>query len=289
MRSNIKKGNKMKKLFALIGILGLLAISSASILLYQPENQNKSQNNAGDINIQEGQENNGNTNDINNFNENKINDNVVDDNMNKEEIVIPNKINHPVPFLSQSPFAKWDDLHNEACEEASLIMAKYWALNKQIDKQVGDLEIIRAVEWQETYWGGHYDLSVKRVVQLAQEFFGIEKIFVLEITEINQIKQQLAQGNLVITPMAGRLLENPYFRTPGPAYHMVLIRGYDQEQIITNDPGTKRGEGFKYSSDNFYQSLYDWPFDLEEGESLDKDQKAKEILNGSKRIIVVEK
>src|SRR6056297_1274973 len=64
-----------------------------------------------------------------------------------------------VPFTSQSPNKKWDHLHNEACEEASLIMAYYWLNSKTLNKEIADKEIIDSVVWQEENWGGHYDLN----------------------------------------------------------------------------------------------------------------------------------
>ena len=33
-------------------------------------------------------------------------------------------LNLPIPFTPQAPTGNWDELHNEACEEAGAIMAK---------------------------------------------------------------------------------------------------------------------------------------------------------------------
>src|ERR1043166_5721644 len=44
---------------------------------------------------------------------------------------LPASLLLPVPFTPQAPYANWDQLHNEACEEASSLMAgAYFAGNR---------------------------------------------------------------------------------------------------------------------------------------------------------------
>jgi hypothetical protein len=45
---------------------------------------------------------------------------------------MPEKILISVPFASQAPFAVWDEIHEEACEEASLVMVKYYLDKKAL-------------------------------------------------------------------------------------------------------------------------------------------------------------
>ena len=194
-----------------------------------------------------------------------------------------------VPFISQSPYKKWDHLHNEACEEASLVMASHWINSTPLNKKIADQKIKNSVSWQKENWGGHYDLNAKDTIELAKGFFNIKKIYFTDIKSIDEIKYFLEQGKLVLAPMAGRNLDNPYFQTPGPAYHMVVVVGFEKEHVITNDPGTFRGKSFKYPDKNFINSLHDWPFKKIEKNDLTKDQKAQEILKGKKRIIIIEK
>jgi hypothetical protein len=42
---------------------------------------------------------------------------------------------------------------------------------------------------------------------------------------------------------------------------MIVIRGFDPatKELITNDPGTKRGELYRYDIDLFYQAIRDYP------------------------------
>lgn len=63
----------------------------------------------------------------------------------------------------------------------------------------------------------------------------------------DSLKKALNDGNVIIYFAAGRKLGNPNFRTPGPLYHVVVIKGYNGSTFITNDPGTRNGLGYKYS------------------------------------------
>ena len=206
---------------------------------------------------------------------------------------LPEEAYLEIPWAPQAPKAVWDDLHNEACEEASLIMAKYWLENKKLTTDEVEEEILKAVAWQEENWGWHYDLPLERVSELAQEYFKIEKVkIVYNIESVKQIKEAIALGKLVLVPAAGRLLDNPYYRQPGPVYHMLVLKGFDKEGIITNDPGTKRGEDFRFKEDNLWQAIHDWPAGigrpLEFGQEISKDEAAIKILEGQKVMMVVE-
>jgi len=215
---------------------------------------------------------------------------IIEEENNSEKYILPDRVEiENVPFLSQAPFAEWDDLHNEACEEATLIMAKYWLEKKPLDKETGDKEILDSVAWQEQNWGGHYDLSVEDIKNLGINYFGLIKIYYTAIEGIDDIKRELSEGNLVIVPTAGRLLNNPYYKQPGPAYHALVLKGYQDDKIIANDPGTKRGENYIYDQNVLLNAIYDWPLGLGEGHEFDNDKKASEVLKGKKIMIVVEK
>ena len=78
-------------------------------------------------------------------------------------------------------------------------------------------------------------------------------------TDFKQIKEQIAQNNPVILPAAGRELKNPNFKAPGPLYHMLVVRGWLSDgRIITNDPGTRRGEGYIYDKSVLWDAIHDW-------------------------------
>ena len=53
------------------------------------------------------------------------------------------------PFQSQAPFANWDELHDEACEEAALILVYFYLNGKSLSKDIMDKEILMFVNEQE--------------------------------------------------------------------------------------------------------------------------------------------
>ena len=186
-------------------------------------------------------------------------------------------VNLNILFISQAPYAIWDELHDHACEEAAIIMVYYYLTEKVLTKDIGEKEILNMVDWQIKNWGGHFDLNVEQIVEFFKNYYEYENIELAYDFEIEDIKKELARGNPVIVPAAGQLLKNPYFTPPGPEYHVLVIKGYDDEksEFITNDPGTKRGTDFRYN----YQVL----------ENAIHDFNGGDILNGRKAMIVVKK
>lgn len=181
-----------------------------------------------------------------------------------------------VPFQSQAPYAVWDELHDEACEEASIIIVNYFLQEKQLSAQTMDEEILKMVDWQVKNWGGHKDLTVKETAVLAEKFYGLKTKTETNIT-IADIKKEVAQNHPVIVPTAGRLLGNPNYRRPGPIYHMLVVIGFREGRLITQDVGTRKGEHYEYGEKIFFNAVHDWngaPEKIEEG------PKAMLVLSG---------
>lgn len=174
---------------------------------------------------------------------------------------IPEKIFIEVPFTSQAPYGVWDEKHEEACEEAAIIILKYYFDKKDLTKKITEKEIQRMIDYEIKNYGDYKDSTSKQVVKLAEDFYGISNLDVIYDFSKEDIKKELAKGNPVIIPVAGRKLGNPYYTQPGPLYHMLVLVGYSGDQIITNDPGTRRGEGYRYDSNVLYGAIHDFPGD----------------------------
>lgn len=188
-------------------------------------------------------------------------------------VIPPTSYNLDVPFTPQAPFANWNETFKEACEEASALMVHYYYQNKTFTPQIATDEILKMVAWQEKNWGGHFDLTATQTAQLIKNYWGYKKVEVIDEPTIDDIKYQVSQQRPVIVPAAGRELDNPYFRTPGPIYHMLVIKGYIDDKFITNDPGTKRGKDYLYDFQTIMNAVHDW--------------NEENILNGEKKIIVI--
>jgi len=189
----------------------------------------------------------------------------------KKEPEIPSQYDLQVPFVPQAPFGVWDELHNNACEEAAILLVHYFKKNSSLSKEQADEEIKKMVDYQIKKYGKHKDLTSQETADLAKEFYGYKNVKVKYDFSWEEVKREIVKGNPVIVPAAGRLLKNPYYRRPGPIYHMLVIRGYNTKEIITNDPGTRRGEKYKYSYKILDNAIHDWvgsPENIEKGKRV---------------------
>ena len=161
-----------------------------------------------------------------------------------------------VPFMSQSPFAVWDPLHEEACEEMSLIMVHHFLSGKPLSPEDAETEVQEMVAWQ-TAHNYAVDVSVAELGAIAASIYG-HSFRVLNDVTADMLRQELDLGNPVIIPAAGRALYNPNFRGEGPFYHMLVVTGYSEDGFFTNEPGSKKGGQYWYSTDVLMNALHDW-------------------------------
>jgi len=161
-----------------------------------------------------------------------------------------------VPFSPQAPSANWDALHEESCEEMSLIMVAHFWEKTPLSRERAEEEIQALVQWEEEH-GYPQDVTIEQLAAIAKQYYGLHGNVRADVT-IDTIMEVLREGKPVIVPAAGRDLGNPYFSGEGPWYHMLVITGYDGNRFITNDPGTKRGENYIYRQDVLINAIHDW-------------------------------
>jgi len=168
-------------------------------------------------------------------------------------------VNLNVPFTSQAPSGNWDLPFKEACEEASIIMVDKFYKNQSFQNaSATEDEIKKIVEFEEQKLGFRLDTNAEQTAKILREYLGYANVRVKYDITVEDIKEELNQGRPVIIPAAGRMLGNPYYRQPGPPYHMLVVKGYTQTKFITNDPGTRHGKDFTYSFDTLYNAIHDW-------------------------------
>lgn len=155
-----------------------------------------------------------------------------------------------VPFSPQAPFANWSDpRQNYACEETSALMAVKWAKGEELTLGEAEEAIIAAADWQLEQYGEFHDTSAQDTAdRLLKGYFGYYGVELKSGITAWDIKQELWEGNIVVVPVRGRELGNPYYTPPGPLIHMVVVVGYDGDtsEFIVNDPGTRRGAQIRY-------------------------------------------
>lgn len=174
------------------------------------------------------------------------------------------KFSMTVPFTVQAPLLEWSDPHfQDACEEASSLMAIKWVQGKSFGTKVVTRDEILAIStWETEKYGNFHDTSaIDTVTRIFNAYFNYDDVSVNDDASVEGIVSELEKGNLVITPMNGQALKNPFFTQPGPERHMVLIKGFDPEKnvFITNDPGVSQGENYRYPVDVFINAIRDYP------------------------------
>jgi hypothetical protein len=193
----------------------------------------------------------------------------------ESEEVLPDEYNLDVPFTSQAPHADWDFTHEEVCEEASILMANRYFKNigfEGADDAENSLQEI--IAWEKENLGFFESTTAQETARVIREMLGLGAE-VIEEPSVDQIKRYIFENKLVLVPAAGRELGNPFFKQPGPLYHMLVIRGYTDTQFITNDPGTKRGENYPYDFETILDANHDW--------------NGGDVSSGEKVVIVVSK
>lgn len=186
---------------------------------------------------------------------------------------LPEKFSLDVPFTSQAPNGDWALPYKEACEEASAISLRYYFEGKTLNASTADAEILQLVEFEKELFGFYEDTTAQQTAQFIRDYWGYDRVDVVENPSADDIKRHIAEGRPVIVPAAGRELDNPYFTPPGPLYHMLVVRGYDKKHFFTNDVGTRRGENYRYDITTVMTAMHDWN---------DGD-----VSNGAKRIVVI--
>jgi len=169
---------------------------------------------------------------------------------------VPTYILLDVPFTPQAPDAHWDPLHEEACEEASLIQVVAYFRKWDLTKERAEKEIQDLTAWEKEH-GYSDDITAQELADIARTKFDLLASVSSDVTT-QSIKQALIDGKHVILPLHGQDIGNPYYKQPGPLYHMLTIVGFDNNEVITNDVGTKRGNNYRYSFSTLIGAVHDW-------------------------------
>lgn len=186
------------------------------------------------------------------------------ENENKEFVALEKTIFiADVPFVPQAPFGDWADVRQEdGCEEISAIMAVHWARGQGLTRQEALDELIAITVYEEENYGNYNDTSAYDTSKrIFREYFKYNNIEYQEDINKKDIIKALEAGNVIVVPIDGTIIGNPYYTQPGPPRHMLVIKGYDSNRdvFITNDPGTRRGENYEYKTDKIFSAIRDYP------------------------------
>lgn len=166
-----------------------------------------------------------------------------------------------VLFTVQAPSANWSDpVFQDACEEASILMASAWVSGTTLTPRIAEARISTLAQYQVKRFGHSVDTSIVDTEAILRDFLSVETTEVKRGITATDIREALADERIVIVPTDGRKLRNPNFRAPGPPRHMLVIVGYDTvtDEFIVNDPGTRKGEGYRYPTAVIIDAILDY-------------------------------
>jgi len=175
-----------------------------------------------------------------------------------ESVRVPEELNLAAPFYAQAPFANWDFPWQEACEEASILLAANAYYEYEWTAEEFNQEILDMVDWQNEVFGDYWHTDMEQTARILDEHLGLKSIMHEDPT-FEDLKQLLAKGHFLIMPFDGKAMNNPFFTNGGPEYHVVLVKGYTADGgIITHDVGTRRGADYVYDWDVLDNALHDY-------------------------------
>lgn len=179
-------------------------------------------------------------------------------------------IEKEVPFVVQAPFANWQEsVFQDGCEEASILMAMGWAGGQpEIYPKEAESGIKSIAEFENRTWGFNSNADLEDVQRIFREKFSFTNTEIRERIKVDDIINEVEKDKIILVPVFGRALGNPNFTKPGPISHMLVIKAYDDKtgEFITNDPGTKRGENYRYQKNILFDAIWQYPSSKDKSE-----------------------
>jgi len=177
----------------------------------------------------------------------------------------PNAKPQKVEFFSQAPFADWDDIRQQdGCEEAVMLMGYLWRTDTNFNKNQFLEALLDLTNFEAGKFGAHNDIHVEGMLTVMAEKLGIADAYAVtdsDLFTIAYLEELLDAGNLIIVPTQGQRLGNPNFSGEGPERHALLLLGYDRQkaEFIVHDPGTRKGENYRYPESVLLNAIYSYP------------------------------
>jgi len=164
-----------------------------------------------------------------------------------------------MPYTAQAPFANWA-VHEESCEEAAALMYHYFLEGQIIfggstiiPLQKANDEMLAMKSWQVIKYSKEPDLTIEAWGKYMQQYYGYNYKTFKNVT-VDDIKREVSAGNPVVVPVITHALQNPHYGRQ-PSYHLLVIKGYKPEGVITNDAGVKEGENYFYTWDILFSAI----------------------------------
>ncbi len=162
-------------------------------------------------------------------------------------------------FTTQAPFSNWNEPRQNACEETSIVIVDAYYNKENLTRESAEQKILQIINIKEKYYGKSLDENAELITELINKFKNWEAVIVAN-PSIAQIENEIDNSRPIIIPTYGRGLKNPNFLNGGSSYHVIVITGYDKttNEFITQEPGTRFGENYRYSYSIIMSALHDY-------------------------------
>jgi Peptidase_C39 like family len=169
-------------------------------------------------------------------------------------------VRYDVGYFRQAPLGDWGDRRQaEGCEESVALMAVAYARGETMSLEEARDAIIAMSDWEREKFGYYVDTSVADTRdRLLGEYLGYNDTALYTNITVDDIREQLTAGNLVIVPVSGVVVNRTYAGR-APVRHTVLVTGYDADDdaFLVHDPAA--GSGFtRISASNLQSALMDY-------------------------------
>lgn len=162
-------------------------------------------------------------------------------------------------FTTQAPIGYWTEAPwADFAEEACVYMAYKWGGNTEMPDKYDVAANLKAIgEWENEHFGSSALTDMNQTLQMLTLALGYTKATL--VSELNEakLKLELDAGGIWIVPVNGQILANPYYGDPAPEHHMIVIYDYNDQGFLANDPGTRRGAAFVYTTTKILESIQD--------------------------------
>lgn len=178
---------------------------------------------------------------------------------------LPKAFNLDAPFYALAPHGNWNYPWQEACEEASVLLVANVYLDKNWTRDEFNDQILALVQWEKENFGAYEHTNIAQTAQILNDYLGLETKIHTDPT-FEDVKKILNKGHLIVMTFAGKQLGNPNYKSGGPIYHAMLIKGYKEgEKIITHDVGTRNGENYVYKWSTIQKAMHDYAEPIDQG------------------------
>lgn len=172
---------------------------------------------------------------------------------------LPSAVYIHAPYYAQAPDGNWRLPWSMLCSEANLVLAAYASKGKPLSKQQFTDDMLAMIPVQEKAFGTYFSIPMRDLKWLYDTMYpDAGRAWILDNPSIEDIKSQIAKGNLIIAPTAGRLLNNPFFINGWPRFHTILIVWYDERYFYVNEVGMSNWADFKYTHDTVMYAMHDF-------------------------------